>query len=72
MEKNNQTIFFNKKLYSLDAIKRTIAAFKELGSFRIKTAGSSYEVVIRDSDQEIGETLQDEFANYVLAETRNG
>ena len=72
MAKNSKTVIFNKKLYNLDAIRKAMAAFRELGDFQVQTVGTSYKVIIKNSDREVGDALEDEFANYVLAETKNG
>jgi len=72
MAKNSKTVIFNKKLYNLDAIRKAMAAFGGLGDFQVQTVGTLYRVIIKNSDREVGESLEDEFVNYVLAETRNG
>ena len=66
------TIIFEKKLYKLGAIKRAISAFSELAEFKIQEKAKAYMVTLHKSDEEAGLRLCDEFANYVLAEMRNG
>ncbi|MDD3399535.1 MAG: HxsD-like protein [Candidatus Paceibacterota bacterium] len=65
------TIIFDKKLYKLSAVKRAADAFCELAEFKIEDKGKAYVVTAKKLDEEAGLLLDDEFANYVLAEMRN-
>ncbi|MFH1777003.1 MAG: HxsD-like protein [Candidatus Omnitrophota bacterium] len=71
MEKNSKTVVFNKDLYSLSAIQKAIEAFRGLAGFKVQTAKSSYKVIIKNLDQDIDGTLEDELSNYILAEMKN-
>lgn len=64
------TIFFNKKFYSLEAIKKTIKAYKKVAVFKLKEKKNNFEVNITDVDKDIKVLIKDEFCNYVLAETK--
>lgn len=71
MEKNSTTVVFNKNLYTINAIRKAIEAFRELADFRIETAKLLYKVTIKSLDREGDEVLEDEFSNYILAEMKN-
>lgn len=71
MAGNKTTIFFDKKLYSRNAIRRAAEAFRELADFGIGEVGLSYRVFVQGRDKEVGMQLADEFSNYVLAEMKN-
>lgn len=71
MEKNNKTVVFNKDLYSLSAIQKAIEAFRGLADFKVQTAKSSHKVIIKNLDQDVDGTLEDELSNYILAEMKN-
>jgi len=62
-----ETIRFNKKIYSLAAIKKAIEEFKNLAEFKVKDLNDYLEVEIDKIDNEVKDVLPDEFSNYVLA-----
>jgi len=61
-----QLIKFNKKIYSLEAIKKAIEEFKNLAEFQIKDSDNYIEVEIDKIDSEYKGILKDEFNNFVL------
>lgn len=64
---NKKKISFNKKIYQQEAIQNTLKAFKKVASGQIKQDRNSIVVFLKtDID---GEVINNEFANYALAET---
>lgn len=61
-----EVIRFNKKIYSLEAVKKAIEEFKNLASFTVKDFNGNIEVKIDKIDNEYQGILKDEFSNYVL------
>jgi len=61
-----QSIKFNKKIYTLEAVEKAIEEFKNLADFSLKEAGNYIEVKIDKIDKGVKNILPDEFANYVL------
>jgi len=61
-----EAIRFNKKIYSLAAIKKAIEEFKNLAEFKINEQDQYIEVEIDKIDNEYEGVLKDEFSNYVL------
>ncbi|MCX6745855.1 MAG: HxsD-like protein [Candidatus Parcubacteria bacterium] len=61
-----EVIKFNKKIYSLEAVKKAIEEFKSLAEFKIKDLDKYIEVEIDKIDNEYKGILKDEFSNYVL------
>jgi len=61
-----ETIRFNKKIYSLAAIKKAIEEFKNLAEFKVTDTNDYLEVEIDKIDHEVKDVLKDEFSNYVL------
>jgi len=61
-----EIIKFNKKIYNLEAVKKSVAEFKNLANFTIKETDGYIEVTIDKIDNELKGVLKDEFANYVL------
>ncbi|HDQ22624.1 MAG TPA: hypothetical protein ENN28_01470 [Candidatus Uhrbacteria bacterium] len=61
-----QSIKFNKKIYTLEAVEKAIEEFKNLADFSLKEAGNYIEVKMDKTDKEVKNILSDEFANYVL------
>ncbi len=66
---NLMVIILNKKFYALSAIKRAVKAYRGLADFKI---GKGYKVVLQKVSPEVKTSIEDEFANYVLAEMKNG
>ncbi len=66
------TINFNKKIYTLKAIKESVKAYNELADFNIDKNKNEIKVEITNIDKEINKELfKDEFCNYVLSEIKN-
>jgi len=61
-----QSIKFNKKIYTLEAVEKAIGEFKNLADFSLKEAGNYIEVKMDKIDKEVKDVLPDEFANFVL------
>ncbi|XOB46831.1 MAG: HxsD-like protein [Candidatus Nealsonbacteria bacterium] len=64
------TIFFNKKFYSLEAIKKAIKAYDELAVFKLKEKKNNIKVDVSRIEKSVKALIKDEFCNYVLAETK--
>lgn len=58
---------FDKRIYDISAIKSTAACFKDLAKFSISQKENYIIVKIDDAEQEFGDVIAGEFANYVLA-----
>jgi len=61
-----EVIKFNKKIYSLAAVKQAIEEFKDLADFNFKGKDDYLEVSIDNINKEYKGILKDEFCNYVL------
>jgi len=61
-----EVIKFNKKIYTLKAVKKAVEEFKNLANFTIKELDGYFEVKIDKIDQEVKDVIKDEFANYAL------
>jgi len=57
---------FNRKIYTLDALKKSAAAYAEFAEFKIKKEGGYYEVGIALNDPDYKDVIGREFANYVI------
>lgn len=57
---------FNRKIYTIEAIKSAIQAYKEFSNFKINKKAKYIEVSLKPTGRSNAETLKDEFANYVL------
>jgi len=64
------TISFNKNIYSLKAIKKTIQAYKNLAKFKVAEKGSYFKIELTDIKKEIETIIEDEFCNYVLSQVK--
>ena len=64
------TISFNKNIYSLKAIKKTIQAYKNLAKFKVAEKGSYFKIELTDIEKEIETIIEDEFCNYVLSQVK--
>jgi len=64
-------ISFNKKFYTLNAVKSAARAYKRLADFRIDDKKGFILVNLSDVDKDVKDIIQDEFCNYVLAEVKN-
>ena len=65
------SINFNKKLYTLKAIKSAIKAYKGLAKFSLKDKKKYIIVDLKNIDKDVQPVIKDEFCNYVLAELRS-
>ncbi len=61
-----QTINFNKKIYQLEAIKKSTEEFKDLAEIKIENDQDYIKVSFDKIDAEYQGVIKDEFANYVL------
>lgn len=64
-----EKIKFNKKLYSEQALKQSVADFSSVASFDVKKDSKYITVIIRNIDSEVAGIIKQEFQNYVLAKT---
>lgn len=64
-------LLFNKDFYNLQAIKNTIDAYNDLADFKIMENKKTIHVVAKNVNKEVGDIIEDEFYNYVLAEMKN-
>lgn len=72
------TINFNKNIYPLIAIKKTVKAYKDLAKFKIiypersrRTEKNKYILVeLTDIKKEVKSIIKDEFCNYVLSQVK--
>ncbi len=60
-------IKFNKNLYNRQAIERAIADYQGLAVFALTEDEQYFQVALCEIDNEVGDKIEDEFANYVLA-----
>ena len=63
-------ISFNKSIYPLKAIKKTIQAYKNLAKFKIIEKGSYFITELTDIKKEVENIIKDEFCNYVLSQVK--
>ena len=52
-------IVFNKKFYKLFAIKKATKAYRRLASFRIKSSGKYYMVVVNKINPALENMIED-------------
>ena len=64
------TISFNKNIYPLKAIKKTIQAYKNLAKFKIIEEKENFTIELTDIKKEVENIIKDEFCNYVLSQVR--
>lgn len=64
------TISFNKSIYPLKAIKRTVQAYKNLAKFKIVEKGEYFMTELTDIKKEVESVIKDEFCNYVLSQIK--
>jgi hypothetical protein len=57
---------FDKKLYSLKAVKSAAKKYRHLADFGLKQRKNRLEVSLKNIDQDVAEVIKDEFCNYVL------
>ena len=61
---------FNKKIYAKEAITESVRSFKDLADFKVSIKNNYFIVAIRNIDKHFKNTLKQEFANFVLAKTK--
>ena len=59
-------IKFDKKIYSLKAIKSATQAYRGLADFDFKQKGAYVQVELKNINKDIEGIIKDEFCNYVL------
>ncbi|MBU1323518.1 HxsD-like protein [Patescibacteria group bacterium] len=64
------TISFNKSIYPLKAIKKTIRVYKNLAKFKITEKNNYFIIELSRIDKEVENIIKDEFGNYVLSRVR--
>ncbi len=64
-----EKVFFDKSLYSLDAVEAAAAAYAEHAKIAVTAAQDSVEAVISDSGEYDLATIAHAFSNHVLHET---
>jgi hypothetical protein len=57
----------HKKIYSTKAVKESLEAYEEFGTYEVATDGNYILVNITDPDKDFESVLPQEIANYVLA-----
>jgi len=67
MASRKEQIKFNKKIYHYEAVVKTVKAFQKLAIFSIKEDQDN--IVVYSETSPVVENINNEFANYVLAET---
>lgn len=60
-------IKFNKKIYSLKAIKLAIKDYQELADFNLEKKGKYIQVKLTKIDKEFKSVIKEEFCNYILS-----
>jgi hypothetical protein len=63
-------INFNKSIYPLKAIKKTIQAYKNLAKFKVAEKGKYFLIELTDIKKEVESIIKDEFCNYVLSQVK--
>mgnify|MGYP006281503393 CR=1 FL=1 len=66
INKNKILISFDKKIYTLKAIKGAVKEFKPWADFKIKQKNKKIQVEIKNLEAGIQREIKDEFCNYVL------
>ncbi len=64
-------IKFNKKIYSLRAVKLAIKDYHNLADFSLEQKGKYIIVTLTKIDKDVKEIIRDEFCNYVLGFEKN-
>ncbi|KKP35523.1 MAG: hypothetical protein UR23_C0027G0002 [Candidatus Roizmanbacteria bacterium GW2011_GWA2_32_13] len=64
------TINFNKSIYPLKAIKKTVQAYKDLAKFKIIEKGGYFITELIDIKKDVESVIKDEFCNYVLSQVK--
>jgi len=63
-------ISFNKDIYPLIAIKKTVLAYKNLAKFKIIEKNEYFLTELTDIKKEVESVIKDEFCNYVLSQVK--
>jgi hypothetical protein len=64
------TINFNKNIYPLKAIEKTVQAYKNLAKFKTIEKGDYYVTEITNIEKDVENIIKDEFCNYVLSQIK--
>ncbi len=64
-------IKFNKKIYSLKAIKLAIKDYQKLADFNLEQKGEYIQVELTKIDKNFKEIIKEEFCNYVLGSKKS-
>ncbi len=60
-------INFNKKIYSQQAVKKSIKEYEHLADFILNQSEHYFLIKIKNIRPEFKKNFQDEFSNYVLS-----
>jgi len=60
-------INFNKNLYSRQAIRRSIKAYRRLADFDFQEGKNYFKVSLKNAAPDVARVIGDEFSNYVLS-----
>jgi hypothetical protein len=60
------TIKFDKKFYSLKAVKSAVKKYRNFADFGLKQKKNRIEVNLKNIDKDVSNVIKDEFCNYVL------
>lgn len=64
--KIEDSVKFNKKLYSQKVIKAVVQEFDNLADIKVNSQGLYITVSFANALKEVKDVIQDEFGNYVL------
>lgn len=65
-------INFNKKLYTLKAVRSAIKEYQNLADFNMRRRGSYVQIELKNIDKDVNKIIKDEFRNYVLFKSKEG
>lgn len=66
MKSSKILISFDKKIYTLKAVKGAVKEFKPWADFELRQKDKKIQVELKNLEADIQEKLKDEFCNYVL------
>lgn len=61
---------FNNRIYKKEAIQEAISVYSHLAKFSLAQSKSYFEVRMEKMSADVKNIIADEFANYVLGETK--
>jgi hypothetical protein len=67
MKELKQSIKFNKRIYSRSAISAAIRAYRRVANLSLDENKRYYIVTIMKKDPDVGDSIKDEFCNYVIS-----